>query len=83
MWSAWRCYLDVLQADLILVQRHLDPRLQELLQVTDGLVDVDVLLDEVCSSDGVLLHPRGGEEQGLVGWTRWIQSRSSSQMKYK
>lgn len=39
------CYLNVLQADVICIQWDLDTGLQQLLQIANGLINVDILLN--------------------------------------
>lgn len=55
-------YLNVLQTDIIGIQWYLDTRLQKLLQITNGLIDVNVLLDQIRGSEGLFLNT--GRELG-------------------
>ena len=48
-------YLNILQADLICIQWYLDAWLQKLFQISDGLIDVNVLLNQIRCSDRLLL----------------------------
>lgn len=52
-----KTHMDVLQTNIISIQSNLHPGLQQLLQVTDRLVDIDVLSDEIACCDGLLLYP--------------------------
>lgn len=58
------CYLNVLQADVICIQRYLDTGLQKLLQIANGLIDVDILLNQIWRCDGLLLNTKGKRIEG-------------------
>lgn len=49
--------MDVLQTNIISIQSNLYSGLQQLLQVTDRLIDVNVLSDEITCCDGLFLDP--------------------------
>lgn len=48
--------MDVLQTNIISIQSDLQPGLQQLLQVTNRLIDINVLSDEITCCDGLLLY---------------------------
>lgn len=58
------CYLNVLQADLICIQWNLNTGLQKLLQIANGLIDVNILLNQIWCSDGLLLNTIGKRGEG-------------------
>lgn len=55
-------YLNVLQADVICIQWDLDAGLQQLLQIANGLINVDILLNQIWCCDGVLLNTESKTE---------------------